>query len=110
MSLDLLRSRKLSAANTNVTGIRNPAVPIPIEYLVVAGGGNGGNNYDDGASGIAISPATSASSYGSGGGGGGWNNNSNANSGAGFAGLVIVRYLTGTVVATGGNVTKLIAV
>ena len=35
MSLDLLRSRKLSAANTNVTGIRNPAVPIPIEYLII---------------------------------------------------------------------------
>ena len=42
MSLDLLSSRKLSAANTNVTGIRNTVIPILIEYLVVAGGGRGG--------------------------------------------------------------------
>lgn len=72
------------------------------------GAGNGGNDYD-GTPVIVISAATSATSYGSGGGGGGYPP-LNTSSGAGYPGLVIVRYLTGAVVATGGNETQVISV
>jgi hypothetical protein len=65
------------------------------------GAGSGGNDYD-GTPVVVIDVATSATSYGSGGGGGGYPP-LNTSSGAGKAGVVIVRYLTGTVVATGGQ-------
>jgi hypothetical protein len=74
------------------------------------GAGNGGKSEGNGGSPPTVSvDATASTMYGAGGGAGpnpGYGGTSQ-NGTAGFQGLVIVRYLTGTVTASGGQETVL---
>jgi hypothetical protein len=99
---------RLSSGGGGGNMVRSPNPNTGVRGTGGTGAGSGGNDYD-GTPVVLIDAATSATSYGSGGGGGGYPPN-NTSSGAGKAGVVIVRYLTGTVVASGGQETVIASV
>jgi hypothetical protein len=70
----------------------------------VATGGTGGGGNGGGAT-NSYTPVAGLPNFGGGGGGGGYNGSSFINGAAGGSGIVILSYLTGSMTATGGNIT-----
>lgn len=83
-------------------GANSGTSPITIAEGGDGGGGNGGRN-NNGSN--IVAPVAGTANFGGGGGGGASQSGAGQQGGAGGSGIVVITYLTGSMVATGGEIT-----